>query len=57
MDERVEKWLYDIQMSIDEIESYFPDGSYNFFDYRENTMLKRAVERNLKLLERPSIEY
>ncbi len=52
MDERILKWLYDIKLSIEEIESYFLNKEKNFFEYRKNTMLKRAVERNLKLLEK-----
>lgn len=50
MDERILKWLYDIQISIEEIESYFSDNSFDFFEYRTNIMLKRAVERNLEII-------
>lgn len=50
MDERIEKWLFDIKLSIEEIESFFPEEEFNFFDYKENTMLKRAVERNLEII-------
>ncbi len=50
MDERILKWLYDIQLSIDEINSFFPNGKYNFFEYKKNIMLKRAVERNLEII-------
>ena len=47
MDERILKWLFDIKMSIDEINSYFEKEEKDFFKYRNNLMLKRAVERNL----------
>lgn len=50
MDDRVLKWLYDIAAAIDEIESYFIDAEKDFFLYRKNTMLKRAVERDLEII-------
>ena len=50
MDERILKWLFDVKMSIDEINGFFENNQKNFFDYRENIMLKRAVERNLEII-------
>ncbi len=50
MDERILKWLYDIKLSIEEIELYFEGKEFNFFEYRKNTMLKRAVERDLEII-------
>jgi uncharacterized protein with HEPN domain len=50
MDERILKWLYDIKMAIDEIDGYFEGKEKNFFQYRENLMLKRAIERNLEII-------
>jgi uncharacterized protein with HEPN domain len=50
MDERVLKWVYDIDLAIDEIESYFDNKNKDFFEYRKNTMLKRAVERDLEII-------
>lgn len=50
MDERVLKWLYDIKLSIEEIEFFFENKNYDFFEYRKNIMLKRAVERNLEII-------
>ncbi|RAI95199.1 uncharacterized protein DUF86 [Algoriphagus yeomjeoni] len=50
MDERIEKWLYDIRFSIEEIESYFPSDEKNFFEYKKNSMRKRAVERHLEII-------
>jgi uncharacterized protein with HEPN domain len=50
MDERVLKWVYDIDLAIDEIESYFDNQNKDFFEYRKNTMLKRAVERDLEII-------
>ncbi len=50
MDERILKWLYDIKLSIEEINSFFEGKKLNFFEYRKNIMLKRAVERNLEII-------
>jgi uncharacterized protein with HEPN domain len=50
MDERILKWLYDITSAIDEIESYFIATEKDFFVYRKNVMLKRAVERDLEII-------
>jgi uncharacterized protein with HEPN domain len=37
-------------MCIDEIESFFNEEEKDFFKYRNNLMLKRAVERNLEII-------
>ena len=50
MDERVEKWLYDIRFAIEEIESFFENTGKIFANYKQNIMLKRAVERNLEII-------
>jgi len=50
MDERILKWLYDIKIAIDEIDGYFDDKEKNFFQYRNNIMLKRAIERNFEII-------
>jgi uncharacterized protein with HEPN domain len=50
MDERILKWLYDIKLSIDEIDSFFEAEGKDFFKYKNNVMLKRAVERNLEII-------
>ncbi|MDR0833442.1 MAG: DUF86 domain-containing protein [Candidatus Symbiothrix sp.] len=50
MDERIEKWLYDIQIAIDEINSYFTNEPKIFSNFQQNQMLKRAVERNLEII-------
>jgi uncharacterized protein with HEPN domain len=52
MDERILKWLFDIKMAIDEINSYFEKEEKDFFAYRQNLMLKRAVERDLEIINR-----
>lgn len=50
MDERILKWLYDIKICIEEIDSFFKEDDKEFFNYRNNLMLKRAVERNLEII-------
>ncbi len=50
MDERTLKYLFDIKIAIEEIDSYFETEKRNFFNYQKNLMLKRAVERNLEII-------
>lgn len=50
MDERILKWLYDVKLAIDEINGFFENQDKDFFKYRENIMLKRAIERNLEII-------
>lgn len=50
MDERILKWLYDIKLAIEEVDSYFLAHPKDFFQYKQNVMLKRAVERNLEII-------
>ena len=50
MDERILKWLFDVKMSIDEINEFFNNEERDFMKYRNNLMLKRAVERNLEII-------
>lgn len=49
MDERILKWLFDVKMAIDEIDGYFTKEEKDFFKYRSNLMLKRAVERDIEI--------
>ncbi len=50
MDERIEKWLYDVKLAIEEIESFFDNNPKDFFEYKKNVLLKRAIERNLEII-------
>ncbi|MEQ8581879.1 MAG: DUF86 domain-containing protein [Marinoscillum sp.] len=50
MDERILKWLYDIDLAISEIDSFFEGRPKDFLEYKNNLMLKRAVERNLEII-------
>lgn len=50
MSEKVLKCLFDISLSINEIESFFSGNSKSFKIYSENILLKRATERNLEII-------
>ena len=50
MDEKLLKWLFDVKLAIEEIESFFQDHPKNFTEYQNNPILKRAVERNLEII-------
>ena len=50
MDEKILKWIYDIKIAISEIDSYFENKEKNFFQYKNDLMLKRAVERDLEII-------
>jgi uncharacterized protein with HEPN domain len=50
MDEKQLKLLYDIKIAIQEIDSYFGKKPRKFDYYRNNSLLKRATERNLEII-------
>jgi uncharacterized protein with HEPN domain len=50
MDERILKWLFDIKAGIEEIDDFFNEEERDFLKYKQNVMLKRAVERNLEII-------
>jgi uncharacterized protein with HEPN domain len=50
MNEKILKWLFDIQAAIDEIESFFKNYPQDFNLYKSNLILKRAVERDLEII-------
>ena len=50
MNEKVLKYLYDIKIAIGEIDSFFENEPRNFDNYRQNPLLKRAIERNLEII-------
>jgi len=50
MDERVEKWLYDIRFAIEEIDGFLYENKKTFDSFRQNILLKRAIERNLEII-------
>lgn len=50
MDEYIEKWLYDILSAIREIEVFFASNEKTFESFSNNTILKRAIERDLEII-------
>jgi len=50
MTEKLLKLLYDIKIAIDEIDSYFETEPKTFDHYKNNPLLKRAIERNLEII-------
>ena len=50
MDEKLLKWLYDVKLAIEEIESFFEERPRDYTEYGNNPILKRAVERNLEII-------
>lgn len=44
------KWLYDIKVAIDEIESFLDDNGSTYEAYKNNLLLKKAIERNLEII-------
>ncbi len=50
MNERVLKSLYDIKLSIDEVDSYFSDKQRSYQEYKRDIMFRRAIERNLEII-------
>jgi uncharacterized protein with HEPN domain len=50
MTEKQLKLLYDVKLAIDEIESYFNTEARTYENYKSNSMLKRAIERNLEII-------
>lgn len=50
MNEKQLKFLYDIKIAIDEIDSYFGIEPRNFDNYKKNLLLKRGIERNLEII-------
>jgi len=50
MNERVLKCLYDIKIAVEEIDSFFETETRDFENYKGNSLLKRAIERNLEII-------
>ena len=50
MNEKVLKCLYDIKLAIEEIDSFFIDTEKSYDSYRKDTLLRRAIERNLEII-------
>lgn len=44
------KSLYDIKLSIEEIDSYFVSRQKSYQEYKRDIILRRAIERNLEII-------
>ncbi len=49
MKREIKKYLFDIQISIDSINDYLGTAR-NFFDYQNNKLLRRGVEREIEII-------
>lgn len=43
MDERILKWLHDVQQATSEIDSFFEGKDMTFIDYQKEIMLRRLI--------------
>ena len=50
MDDRILKWLYDIKIALDEVDSFFENKERSFLNYKKDILLKRAIERELEII-------
>lgn len=51
MDEKIVKWLFDIQLAGQEIEDFLNENKIeSAIDYSRNILLKKAFERNLEII-------
>ncbi|MCH7402115.1 hypothetical protein ACFOUP_15110 [Belliella kenyensis] len=51
MDEKILKWLYDVQFDGQEIHNFLRQNKIESAkDYNQYIILKRAVERNLEII-------
>ncbi len=50
MEAKHQKWLYDVKVSIMEIEGFLEEHGKTFETYRSNLLLKKAIERNLEII-------
>ena len=56
MRDEANKYLYDINNSIDSINSYLGDRR-NFNDYLNDKMMRRAIEREFDIMQKILTEY
>jgi uncharacterized protein with HEPN domain len=50
MTEKLLKLLYDIKLAIEDIDSYFETETKSLDNYKNNSLLRRAIERNLEII-------
>ena len=49
MNREIEKYLFDIKVSIDAINEYLGKNR-NFFEYENNKLLRRGIEREIEII-------
>ncbi len=49
-EDKVLKWLLDVQTAIVEVESFMISNQDGFKGLQQNTMFKRALERNIEII-------
>ena len=49
MDSKIQAWLYDIKVSIDEIYEFLGECR-DFLEYKKDLKTKKAIERNLEII-------
>jgi uncharacterized protein with HEPN domain len=50
MDDRVNKYLEDILIAVDEIESFFDTAPKMYDEFVNNLLLRRGIERNIEII-------
>lgn len=50
MDEYIEKYLYDVLLAANEVESFFADQPKLFEVFQKDILRQRAVERNVEIM-------
>ena len=50
MDERINKWLEDILIAIEEIDTFFKTLPKKYDTFINNLLLRRAIERNIGII-------
>jgi len=50
MDSDIKTWLFDILQAIEDIESFFDEGTKQFDTYVSDLKTKRAIERELEII-------
>ena len=49
-DDKIAKFLYDILVCTERVESFFEGGPKIFEDFNKNYMMRQAVERNIEIM-------
>jgi uncharacterized protein with HEPN domain len=50
MDDRINKWMEDILIAIDEIDIFFETVPKQYEEFLTNILLRRGIERNIEII-------